>query len=171
VSPEPHALLDELPPADARVALERCCGARRWVDGMLQRRPFGSREALLRAADEIWSACDRDDYLEAFAHHPRIGTDPAALRARFAATAQWSAAEQAGAVQADDATLARLQELNAAYAARFGFIFIVCATGKSAAEMLALLEVRSGNEPRLELAIAAAEQAKITRLRLEKLGT
>lgn len=148
--------------------LERCCGAHRWVEGMLERRPFASPEALFASAEQVWHTCGAEDYLEAFRHHPKIG-DVESLRKKFASTATWASGEQAGVQQADDATLLGLAEGNEAYEARFGYIFIVCATGKRADEMLALLRARLPNEPALELEIAAGEQAKITRIRLEKL--
>ena len=166
---EPHARLNALSRDEARAALLRCCGARRWAEGMLARRPFSSQSELLRAADAVWSQLDKSDYLEAFAHHPRIGEDLAALRAKFASTAGWAHQEQAGVRAADERTLLALRDDNQAYFDRFGYIFIVCATGKSAPEMLELLRARLHNEPAFELSIAAAEQAKITRLRLEKL--
>jgi 2-oxo-4-hydroxy-4-carboxy-5-ureidoimidazoline decarboxylase len=153
----------------ARALLARCCGARRWVDALLAQRPFATRAALLDAADRVWSELGEADYLEAFSHHPRIGEDLGALRARFPQTATWASAEQAGAAQADAATLLGLRDENRAYFERFGFIFIVCASGLSARELLAALRARLPNERSRELAIAAAEQAKITRLRLERL--
>ncbi|MBS2024017.1 MAG: 2-oxo-4-hydroxy-4-carboxy-5-ureidoimidazoline decarboxylase [Deltaproteobacteria bacterium] len=160
--------LNAASPDEASEELARCCGCRRWVSGMLARRPFADPEALLRAADEEWAKVQRDDVLEAFLHHPRIG-DIDGLRKKFASTATWAAGEQAGAAQADESVLKRLAQGNRDYELRFGHIFIVCATGKSAQEMLDLLLARLGNEPDAELAIAAGEQAKITRLRLEKL--
>jgi 2-oxo-4-hydroxy-4-carboxy-5-ureidoimidazoline decarboxylase len=163
-------MIDGLAEDDARAALARCCGARRWVDGMLARRPFGSREALHAAAREVWSVMGDADILEAFAHHPEIGADPAALRARFPATQDLSSAEQAGVAGADPATLNELGAANRAYRARFGYTFIVCATGKSAREMLAAVRARLDNDPGDELRIAAGEQAKITALRLEAIG-
>ena len=151
------------------IALQRCCGAKRWVEGMLARRPFDSMAGIHAAADEVWATMTHDDYLEAFAHHPRIGENLAELSQKFGSTAEWASAEQAGTANASEATLLALRDGNAAYRARFGYSFIVCATGKSASEMLALLQVRLTNEPDHELAVAAAEQAKITHLRLEKL--
>jgi 2-oxo-4-hydroxy-4-carboxy-5-ureidoimidazoline decarboxylase len=162
--------LDALGEREAGEALARCCGASRWVRTMLAHRPFADDEALFAAADRAWSTMERADILEAFSHHPRIGSDLEALRAKYASTAGWSADEQRGALSASEHTLTRLRDGNQAYEARFGHIFIVCATGKSADEMLSLLEARLGNEPLAELAIAAAEQHKITRLRLAKLG-
>lgn len=157
--------LDEADLDTARRRLTRCCGAARWVDGMLARRPFGDDDRLLTAAREVWFALDEADWREAFAHHPRIG-DRDALRARFPLTAALSAREQAGVTGASDAVLDRLAEANRAYEARFGYIFIVCATGKSAEEMLALLRARLPNAPEVEIRIAAEEQARITALRL-----
>jgi 2-oxo-4-hydroxy-4-carboxy-5-ureidoimidazoline decarboxylase len=167
---EPHQVLNALSAADAAVALARCCASSRWVDRMLALRPYPSTERLYRAADAQWSDLSRDDYLEAFAHHPAIGADLAKLREKFAATASWSGEEQAGVHAADEATLLALRDGNARYRERFGHVFLVCATGKSAAEMLQLLQARIDNTPDDELALAAAEQAKITRIRLGKLG-
>ncbi|MCZ7678176.1 MAG: 2-oxo-4-hydroxy-4-carboxy-5-ureidoimidazoline decarboxylase [Sandaracinaceae bacterium] len=162
--------LDAMDLETARAALTRCCGARRWVDGMLARRPFGADEALMEAADQVWSTMEREDVLEAFTHHPRIGASVEELRKRFASTSAWSAGEQGAVAAAGEETLRALSAGNAAYEARYGFIFIVCATGKSAEEMLALLNARMGHEPGDELRVAAAEQAKITKLRLAKLS-
>ena len=160
--------LNALSAQDAREALLRCCGSKRWAEGMLARRPFASEKALLDAADQVWRGLSKEDFLEAFAHHPRIGGKDA-LRAKFAATRTWAQGEQAGAAAASEATLDALSAGNARYEERFGFVFIVCATGKSADEMLALLQARQSNEPQAELRIAAGEQAKITAIRLKKL--
>lgn len=164
------ARLDRAPEAEALEALARCCGASRWARAMAARRPFGSDEALLRAADEAWAAMERADVLEALSHHPRIGANLDELRKKYASTAGWAASEQAGAAAASEATLLALRDGNLRYEAKFGHIFVVCATGKTAAEMLALLEARLGNEPDAELAVAKGEQAKITKIRLEKLA-
>jgi 2-oxo-4-hydroxy-4-carboxy-5-ureidoimidazoline decarboxylase len=163
-------LLNSMVPEDAREALVRCCGARRWVDRMLAARPFPSAKVLYDAADRIWAELGKDDHLEAFHHHPRIG-DVDGIRKKFAKTAAWASEEQAGAAEANEATLHALADGNRAYEAKFGHIFIVCATGKSAAEILALLHARMPNDERTELAVAVEEQRKITRLRLEKLIT
>lgn len=160
--------LDGLAPAEAKAALRRCCGSERWVERMMAARPFVDRERLLVAAEAAWNGLGPDDWREAFAHHPKIG-DKAALRARFAETRQWAEGEQAGAIQASEETLEELARENRVYENRFGHIFIVCATGKSAPEMLEGLRERLRNDPDTELRIAAAEQAKITRLRLLKL--
>jgi 2-oxo-4-hydroxy-4-carboxy-5-ureidoimidazoline decarboxylase len=162
-------VINTAPEADARAALLRCCGSRRWADALLARRPFASPDGLLAAADDIWAGLDRADWHEAFAAHPRIG-DLDGLRRKFAATADWSSREQAGVAGAAEQVLRDLAAGNKQYEDRFGHIFIVCATGKTAAEMLDLLRGRLGNDSETEeLRIAAAEQAKITRLRLEKL--
>ena len=113
---------------------------------------------------------DFSDILEAFSHHPKIGANIETLRAKFQQTAGWSASEQASVSQASDAVLQALAQGNIDYEAKFGYIFIVCATGKSAAEMLNLLQARLVNTPADEIKLAAAEQAKITRIRLEKLS-
>lgn len=154
--------------ADARAALARCCGAARWIDAMVRARPFADRTALLVAAERVADTLERADWLEAFAHHPRIG-DRAALRARFATTAAWAADEQRGATAAEDDVLDALADGNRRYERRFGHIFIVCATGLNAADMLARLQARLGNDPARELQIAAGEQRAITRLRLFRL--
>jgi 2-oxo-4-hydroxy-4-carboxy-5-ureidoimidazoline decarboxylase len=162
------ARLNEWCAADARVALLRCGGSRHWAEAMTALRPVAAEAAVFDAAERVWWELARADWLEAFAAHPRIG-ELDALRARFAATAAWSAHEQAGVAGAPEDVLQRLAEGNRAYEERFGFIFIVCATGRSAAEMLRLLEARLGNAPDDEIEIAASEQAKITRLRLERI--
>jgi 2-oxo-4-hydroxy-4-carboxy-5-ureidoimidazoline decarboxylase len=160
--------LDALAEPEALAAFLRCCGSRRWAEAMARGRPYRDPHTLLEAGERAAAALTRADWLEAFSHHPRIG-DRAALQARFPATAQWSSGEQAGVAGAAEDVLGALAEGNRAYEARFGHVFVVCATGKSAAEMLALLRERLPNEPDAELAIAAAEQRKITQLRLEKL--
>ena len=154
---------------EARAALLRCCGAPRWAAWLLTQRPFASTEALFKAAAGVWTQMEKADMLEAFSHHPEIGADIASLRQRFASTAAWSAAEQAGVAGADDATLEALRDGNVRYREKFGYVFLVCATGKTAAEMLALLRARLAHDADAELQVAAAEQARITRLRLEKL--
>jgi 2-oxo-4-hydroxy-4-carboxy-5-ureidoimidazoline decarboxylase len=162
--------LNRLSPQDAWSAFERCCGASVWVEHMCAHRPYADRAAMIVEAGSADAMLGPADWREAFAHHPRIG-DAAALRVRFAATAQWAGEEQRGAAEASDATLEELARSNLEYEERFGHIFIVCATGKTVAEMLALLRARLPNNPDVELKIAAGEQRKITRLRLEKLLT
>jgi 2-oxo-4-hydroxy-4-carboxy-5-ureidoimidazoline decarboxylase len=160
-----HAV-DTATPEAARELLTRACGSSRWVERMMARRPFGNERKLLFAARNEWFGLGEADWLEAFAHHPRIG-DRASLAARFPATHDLSSKEQAavGAAHAD--VLTQLADGNEEYVAKFGFIFIVCATGKTAPEMLQLLRDRLSNDRASELRIAAEEQARITALRLQ----
>lgn len=140
--------------------LMACCGSEAWVRAMLARRPFGNAEDLHQAADEVWWSLQADDWLEAFSKHPRIGQK---------SDAKWSAHEQSGMEQAGRETAEQIAALNTQYADRFGFIFIVCATGKSGDEMLELLQERLLHSREQEIRIAAAEQSKIMHLRLDKL--
>lgn len=153
------AELNVLPRDAAERELARCCGSTRWVAAILARRPFTDAEQLYRTADEIWWSLDGGDWLEAFSNHPRIG----------ARVAGWSKDEQSGIRDASNDTITALADRNRDYERRFGHVFLICATGKGADEMLAQLEQRMDNDPATELRIAAAEQAKITRLRLERL--
>jgi len=148
--------------------LFKCCGSTSWANLMLTVFPVDSITDVLIAADEKWAQCEQEDYLEAFTHHPKIG-DKNLLREKFATTAAWASNEQSGVNTATDDVIDALAKGNADYEAKFGYIFIICATGKSAIEMLDLLELRLPNDPEKEIEIAAAEQAKITRIRLEKL--
>lgn len=160
--------LNKLDAEQARALLTRCCGAARWVDGMLAVRPFADAEALFAAGDRVWGEMAEADWREAFSHHPKIGGVDS-LRAKFASTQTWSAGEQSSVTAATEEVLQGLAEGNRLYEEKFGFIFIVCATGKSAAEMLALLQARLPNDRATELRIAAEEQRKIMQLRLAKL--
>ena len=160
--------LNALSPERAREELLRCCGSERWAGAVLAARPFADKAALLAASDAAWAKTGEADWREAFSHHPRIGGKDA-LRAKFAATAAWAQGEQAGAAAAGEAVLDALAKGNAEYESRFGFLFIVCATGKTAAEMLDLLKSRLTNEAAAEMRLAAGEQNKITKIRLEKL--
>lgn len=135
---------------------------------MVTRRPFGSDRALLAAAREEWLALGPGDWREAFGHHPKIG-DRASLEARFGATRHLSQREQSGVAGASADVLDALAEGNRQYEEKFGYIFIVCATGKSAAAMLDLLRARLPNSPDREIHVAAEEQARITELRLNAL--
>jgi allantoicase len=152
--------LNALPPDEAEAELLRCCGSPAWARRMAEVRPFASRAALENAADLTWGALPPAGWRAAFAAHPRIGEKTAP---------GWSREEQSGAAAAGDATRARLAEAQRAYEARFGHLFLVCATGRGAEELLALLERRLSNTADLELRVAADEQRKITRLRLGKL--
>ncbi len=160
--------LNGLTPEAAASAFEKCCGASRWVKQMTLARPFSSEQELFRASEEAWSQCGPADWMEAFTHHPRIG-DISTLASKFASTKDWAGNEQSGVNNASMEIIERLAKGNTDYEEKFGFIFIVCATGKTAAEMLELLEHRYPNDREKEMAIAAGEQAKITQIRLEKL--
>jgi OHCU decarboxylase len=160
--------LNQVPPAEAAALLGACCGSQQWAREMVLLRPFGSQEQLLRAADEVWWSLDQGDWQEAFLAHPRIGERKAAA-AQSAQAAAWSAGEQAGMSHAAEEIAAALADGNRRYEERFGYLYIVCATGRTAGEMLAMLQHRLGHTPEAEIEVAAREQAKITRLRLEKL--
>jgi 2-oxo-4-hydroxy-4-carboxy-5-ureidoimidazoline decarboxylase len=157
--------IDEASAPEAVKELGICCASRRWTERMLARRPFGSLDAAQAAAQEEWLTLAPSEWKEAFAHHPRVG-DIAALRARFGADPASSLREQAGVESADASVLQALLEANREYERRFGYIFIVCATGKTAKEMLDLLRSRLRNEPSAEILVAAAEHARICDVRL-----
>jgi OHCU decarboxylase len=145
-----------------------CCGSARWATLMATARPYASEDELMNTAAAVWNDLETSDRLEAFLAHPMIGeTKPA--QTQQARSAAWSAGEQAGMSSADDLLRQELAAANRAYYEKFGFIFIVCATGKSAAEMLELCRVRLGNDRETEIVIAANEQQKITEIRLRKL--
>lgn len=133
---------------------------------MAAARPFRSTESLAEIADRTWRALSKEDWLEAFSAHPTIGGSVPSDSDRANA---WARQEQSGSRGADAGQLTELALLNREYAERFGHVFLICATGKSAAEILELGRQRLPNDPETELAIAAEEQRKITRLRLEKL--
>lgn len=158
--------LDELNAAPAqqlRSKLRSCCAAASWVDRILAGRPYPDEAALHAASDDATAGLDDAGLVEALAGHPRIGE-----RATGAHSA-WSRQEQAGASAADDDVHAQLAEANAAYEARFGHVYLVCATGKGATELLAICRSRLGNEPSVEQEVVRSELAKINRLRLGKL--
>ena len=160
--------LNVLGPADVRGILEACCGSSKWIDEMIARRPFGSVGAVLEAADEVWRQTGPEDWLEAFNHHPRIGETRAAnLQGDLAAG--WSKGEQATAGKSDNLVQEQLADVNRRYEERFGYIYIVCATGRPAQELLAIAKDRMSNDRETELRVAAEEQRKITQLRLRKL--
>ena len=168
-TPSPDlAWLNELDAEEAREELLKCCGATRWAEAVQQSRPYRKLEDLLARANEVWWSLAESDWLEAFRSHPKIGERKAA-QSVAAQSQQWSAHEQRGVQDAAPDAVEKLARLNREYEEKFGFIFIVCATGKSSDEILALLEERLQNEAGAELPIAAAEQARITELRLRKL--
>jgi 2-oxo-4-hydroxy-4-carboxy-5-ureidoimidazoline decarboxylase len=149
-------------------ALQKCCGSTAWVENMVANFPVADAESLMDQATKQWSSLSESDWREAFAHHPKIGGDVEALREKFASTSAWAEGEQAAVREAARETLVALAAGNIEYEQKFGYIFIVCATGKSADEMLALLQARLPNNAKDEILIAAGEQDKITRIRLEK---
>jgi allantoicase len=160
--------LNALPAGQAEAELLACCGSREWARQVVAARPWPGWEELGAAADRVWAGLGRDDWLQAFAAHPRIGERAPATAAPDRGTG-WSGREQAGVAAADAAVLAGLAEGNRDYEARFGHVFLVCASGRGAGELLDELRRRLGNDPATELRVAAEEQRKITRLRLDKL--
>lgn len=160
--------LNALTSEAARAELLKCCGSTRWAATLTECRPFTNLDQLLVQSSDVWWALDQSDWLEAFRSHPKIG-DKKAAASVATQSQQWSAEEQQGVARAGEEAVEKLARLNRVYEEKFGFIFIVCATGKSTDEILTLLETRLENEPAAELRIAAAEQAKITDLRLRKL--
>ena len=166
------ARLNALSMEEAQAELLKCCGSTNWARRMTQQRPFptggDAMRRLLDSADRVWWDLGREDWLEAFSRHPRIG-EKAAAKDASAETRRWSEEEQSGTRSAREQVLAALAKANRAYEQRFGYVFIVCATGKSSEEMLALLQQRLQNDPAAELRMAAEEQRRITHLRLQKL--
>ena len=160
------AEFNALPSAQAESALMDCCGSVRWAASVASRRPYASVEALHKAADGIWWNLERTDWLEAFSHHPQIGDKPAS---GSESARQWAAGEQVGARAANEDVKSRLARANHAYFEKFGYIYIVCATGKTAEGMLAILNQRLQNDLASELSIAAEQQRMITLIRLENL--
>ncbi len=152
----------------AEAEFMKCCGSKRWAAKMSAARPFENIEEMVTAADRIWWALDSTDWLEAFNSHPKIGEKKAAARVA-GQSLSWSETEQSGTRDSTQQTMDQLAQLNREYQKKFGFIYIVCATGKSAEEMLAVLRDRLDNDAATELRNAATEQAKITTLRLNKL--
>lgn len=157
--------LNNLSKEEATQHLFSCCGSRHWVDAMMLQFPFSNEHILVEAATDIWyNKCTETDWRESFTHHPKIG-DINSLKEKFAGK------EQAGVASASDEVIDALAKVNADYENKFGFIFIVCATGKSAQEMLDLLNDRLKNSVAEELNIAMGEQQKITNIRFKKLLT
>ncbi|HME00365.1 MAG TPA: 2-oxo-4-hydroxy-4-carboxy-5-ureidoimidazoline decarboxylase [Terriglobia bacterium] len=156
--------------AEARAALGECCGSTAWAHEIVVRRPFRSESHLLDAADETWQRLTETDWRQAFASHPQIGAALGAARTGGDGVhARWSQREQAGMENAGEATRQAIADGNCVYREKFGYIYIVCATGKSSDEMLAILTERLQNDAASEIRVAATEQSKITRLRLQKM--
>lgn len=160
--------LNALSDSDASELFRSCCGSSRWVNDMVAARPFDSAQSVMAISDEVWSKAQTPDWHEAFSHHPRIGETKAAA-AQTSRAAGWSSSEQ-GAVSGSSAIVQQqLADVNRQYESRFGHIYIVCATGKSAEQMLVIARQRLSNDVETELRVAAGEQGKITRLRLERI--
>lgn len=160
--------LNNLSEADAKFAFENCCTSSRWIDGMVAARPFVSIAQCQEVALEVWNKLGEVDFLEAFEGHPKIG-DVTSLRKKYAHTKQLASGEQSSVNDASEQVIQALADGNTQYEQQNGFIFIVCATGKSAAQMLEILQGRLPNTRAQELQTAAGEQAKITAIRIDKL--
>ena len=159
------AWLNDLSVDKAEAAFADCCGSTRWAQRMAAERPFRMLEDLYTSAAALWFSSTPSDWLEAFSAHPKIGS----TASKTSRSGKWSAGEQAEASQASDDVKERLTDANRLYEEKFGFIFIVCATGRTAEELLANCLARLGNSAADEIKIAAAEQHRITELRLNKL--
>lgn len=162
------ARLNAMPTAELAELLRACCGSARWVEGMIARRPWMTPAAVLAASDDVCRKLGTEDWLEAFAHHPRLGESRAAV-AQDERARDWSAREQGSLTTAASDVKVALAAANEAYEATFGFICIICAEGRDPEELLAITKARLSNAPNIELRIASEEQRKITRLRLLKL--
>jgi len=160
--------LNKAAQATAEARFRDCCGSQAWARKMAKARPFVDVAALIKQAEQIWQNLESQDWLEAFAAHPKIGAKKGVLQ-QSAQSAEWSNAEQFGTQTAADSLRDELEKANRLYEEKFGFIFIVCATGKSAEEMLDLCCRRVHNDAYSEIRIAADEQRKITEIRLKKL--
>lgn len=161
--------LNRQPEAERFQTLLRCCHSKSWVEKMISHHPFSSDKDVHQKAIEAWNQLEKEDFLEAFRGHPMIGANLDELRKKFQTTSSWSEGEQSGMQQASEDTILQLQKANQDYLSKFGYIFIVCATGKTADQMLEFINIRLHNAAEKELKIAAGEQQKITAIRLEKL--
>jgi 2-oxo-4-hydroxy-4-carboxy-5-ureidoimidazoline decarboxylase len=162
------AEFDHLPTEQKRELFQKCCGSKAWIEKMIAAPPLEDLVDLVETAEEKWWECSETDWLEAFEHHPKIG-DINSLKKKYANTVGWASNEQSGVNAAPDEILNALAKGNDDYEKKFGYIFIVCATGKSATQMLEILQSRLPNNAEEEIQTAADEQLKITKLRLEKL--
>jgi 5-hydroxyisourate hydrolase / 2-oxo-4-hydroxy-4-carboxy-5-ureidoimidazoline decarboxylase len=160
---------NKLKPREAKVELLKCCGSEKWVDKMIEHFPFQGSNTIFQKANHIWyDECSEKDWLEAFKYHPKIG-DISSLKKKYANSKDWASGEQSEVDAATEETIENLAKINQAYEEKFGYIFIVCATGKTADEMLQLAEARLENGPKIEIHLAMGEQQKITLIRLQKL--
>lgn len=162
------AEFDHLPIAEKKDLLYKCCGSNAWVNFMIDLMPFEDLVDVLEDAEQVWYNCDESDWLEAFLQHPKIGNTKNVKEA-FPSTAGLAESEQSGMRNATESMQNEIAELNKKYEEKHGFIFIICASGRSAEEMLQVLKTRLENDRETELQIAAEEQNKITVLRLQKL--
>ena len=159
--------LNNLPLKELYKELGKCCGSSKWIKQMTQQIPFKNEQHIRQCAEECWATCSEIDWLEAFGHHPRIGEKE--IEEKFSSTSGLASSEQSGIAMASKKTISGLVELNDKYFQKFGFIFIIFATGKSAEDMFSELKIRIKNDRKIELKIAAGEQLKIMQLRLEKM--
>lgn len=159
---------NKLTAEDAKTEITRCCGSSNWVKKVLENRPYNDKNSLLELAEKEWFNLSQDDWLEAFQHHPKIG-DINSLSKKYANTQKWAEGEQSGVNSASENIIHNLAQGNKDYEEKFDYIFIVCATGKTAQEMLEILNTRLPNTAEEEIKIAIGEQNKITKIRLEKL--
>ncbi len=160
--------LDKVDSGKLRRLYLQCCGSETWTDEMLRCGKFESKEDMIEHSRKIWYSLEKEDWLEAFKHHPKIG-DINSLKEKYSNTKSLARNEQSEVEEASAETLEKLAKFNSEYEKKFGYIFIVCATGKSAEEMLSLIRERINNDPETEIKTAMEEQSKITKLRLEKL--
>lgn len=156
---------NQLPEAEALALVLAICGSRAFADALVRARPFENMDSLLLKADDIWWSLAKSDWLEAFACHPRIGESPANTSHQFSA---WSIEEQSQARSTAESVIDSITRKNREYEARHGFIYIVCARGKSAEELLAILDRRLTNSTQVEIRDAAEQQRQITHLRTRK---
>ena len=163
------AQLNAISEREAYEKLEQCCVSKTWISHMVSSRPFSSENELIKKAASIWyNDCNIEDFKDAFTGHPKIG-DVNSLKEKFAHTKDWAGNEQAKVDDANDETINTLARANTAYEHKFGYIFIVSASGKSAEEMLAIVSNRINNDKEDEIYVAMNEQHKITVIRLAKL--
>jgi 2-oxo-4-hydroxy-4-carboxy-5-ureidoimidazoline decarboxylase len=152
--------------ATAMEAMIACCGASRWAAEMVARRPISDLTSLSATADHVWERMEEPDWMEAFACHPRIGEQTAQHASEQSAA--WSTQEQSSTAAATVGLLTEVAEMNSLYEERFGFTYIVCATGKSVEEMLSIVKRRFANDRETELREAAEQQRRILQIRLRK---
>jgi len=160
--------LNQWPTKTFEAELLKCCGSKAWVLALEKARPFSGEAQLFEAASRIWKKLTPKDWKEAFSHHPKIG-DVESLRKKFSSTSTWASQEQSGVASADESILRGLAQGNERYEKKFGFVFLICATGKSASEMLEALNKRIDRTAEEELNQAVEEQNQIMRIRLKKL--